>query len=115
MAIQPIDLSVIYSQMDNVAKFSASQNQQAQAANQAMINKTAQDRLESSKAVKAMPDDNADTTIIKNDLRQGSSGGDALAQEKKERKSGEGEEDEETPAQYEITDPSLGQHIDITG
>ncbi|MBR6296078.1 MAG: hypothetical protein IKR40_06340 [Treponema sp.] len=114
MAIQPIDLSVIYSQMDNVAKFNASQNQQAQAANQSMINKTAQDRLESSKTVKAT-ENSTDTNTIKNDLRQGSSGGGALVQGKK-KKSGEDSEDEnQESSQYVISDPSLGQHIDITG
>lgn len=113
MAIQPIDLSVIYTQMDNVAKFNASQNQLSQVANQSMINKTAQDRLESSKTVKAA-ENSTDTNTIKNDLREG--GGDAFFQQDQKKKKSEGEDEaDEAPSQYVITDPSLGQHIDITG
>ncbi len=112
MAIHPIDLSAVYSQMDNVAKFNASQNQLSQVANQVGIDKATRDNLVKSQAVKETASDETDAATVKQDGRQGASSGDNSRSEKKAR----GEAEEENPVkQFEISDPSLGQHIDITG
>ncbi|MBO5607348.1 MAG: hypothetical protein J5930_05570 [Treponema sp.] len=111
MAIQPIDLSVMYSQMDNVAKFSASQNQAAYAANQSGMEKAAQEILEKSKAVQEAAKDNPQANTVRQDGRQGA-GSDPQGSSKRR----DSEEETENPSgQVEITDPRLGQHIDITG
>ncbi|MBQ1832359.1 MAG: hypothetical protein II114_01115 [Treponema sp.] len=114
MAIHPIDLSTVYSQIDNIAKFNASQNQMAQVANQQGINKAARDNLEKSQAVKETPKENGNAATVKQDGRQGASSQGGLLSGKKD---GDGDEHEEenVPVQVEISDPRLGRHIDITG
>ncbi len=114
MAIQPIDLSVIYSQMDNVAKFNASQNQLVQAANQDGRDRTAAENLEKSKTVQNAANDEEEANSIKKDLDQGGGTfgyGTGSNRKKKEK------EDEEKDAvkASEFSDPRLGRIIDITG
>lgn len=112
MGIQPIDLSVVYSQMDNVSKFNASQNQLVQAANQQGRDKVASEHLEKSKTVQNAARDEAQSGNVKNSLEGGSSFGYAGGKRKKR----EGEEDgEEAAAPDEISEPELGQLIDIIG
>ena len=114
MAIHPIDLSTVYTQIDNVAKFNASQNQLAQVANQQGIDKASKDNLVKSQAVKEAPEDRPDTATVKQDGRHGASSDGGNLSEKKERNP-DTEEENESPKQFEISDPRLGQHIDITG
>lgn len=113
MAIHPIDLSTVYSQIDNVAKFNASQNQAAQIANQQGIDKASRVNLEKSQAVKETPNDSANAATVKQDGRQGGSSGYGEGTERKRRNPEE--EEAEVPSQIVISDPRLGQHIDITG
>lgn len=112
MAIQPIDLSVIYSQMDNVAKFNASQNQLAQAANQQGRDRTAQANLERSKIVQEAAKHEVDSNSIKNDLQEGAGSG---PQEQCGHKKKSAPQEESSAPIPEFTDPSLGIHIDIEG
>lgn len=111
MGIQPIDLSVVYSQMDNVSKFNASQNQLVQAANQQGRDKVASENLEKSKTVQNAARDEAQSGNVKNSLEGGSSFGYAGGK----RKQKEREEDEEDAAPDAISEPELGQLIDIIG
>ncbi len=115
MAINPIDLSTVYTQMDNVAKFNASQNQMAHVSNQQGIDKATRDNLEKSQAVKETAKDGPGTeaSTIKKDGGNSSSGDGMMPAGKRQKKS-EPEEEEKT-VRFEISDPSLGQHIDITG
>ena len=112
MGIQPIDLSVVYSQMDNVSKFNASQNQLVQAANQQGRDKVASENLEKSKTVQNAARDEAQSGNVKNSLEGGSSFG--YAGGKRKKREGE-DDDEETDAPDEISEPELGQLIDIIG
>ena len=112
MGIQPIDLSVVYSQMDNVSKFNASQNQRVQAANQQGREKVAAENLEKSKTVQNAARDEAQSGNVKNSLEGGSSFG--YAGGKRKKREGE-DDDEETDAPDEISEPELGQLIDIIG
>ncbi|MBP5358737.1 MAG: hypothetical protein J6Y69_06095 [Treponema sp.] len=112
MAIQPIDLSTMYSQMDNVAKFSASQNKIAQVVNQIGADRVAQDTSEKSKTVQEVAKEDSEAGIINKDARNGSSG---EQMQNKSKKNKDSQEDETPPKQYEFTDPLLGRHIDITG
>lgn len=114
MAIQPIDLSVVYSQMDNVAKFNASQNQLVQSANQQGRDRTAEQNLERSKTVQEAAKQDVSSTTIKNDLQEGGAGsGPQGSGGRKKRRTGAEEEDAAPP--QEFTDPCLGNRIDIIG
>ncbi|MBP5158177.1 MAG: hypothetical protein K6G18_02695 [Treponema sp.] len=112
MGIQPIDLSVVYSQMDNVSKFNASQNQLVQAANQQGRDKVASENLEKSKTVQNVARDETQSGNIKNNLEGGGSFGYAAGERR--RKENGGKEEEVVP-QEEISEPDLGQLIDIIG
>ncbi len=112
MAIQPIDLSVVYSQMDNVAKFNASQNHSVQFANQHGRDKTAAENLEKSKTVQDAAQKEVDSNKIKNNLDEGGSAGQGLYSGSKKKKD---ESEAEAPVQKEYSDPLLGTIIDITG
>ena len=111
MAIQPIDLSTMYSQMDNVAKFSASQNQLAQVVNQVGADRVAQDTSEKAKTVQEVAKEDSEAGTINKDARKGSSN----EQRQAKARNKDSQEEEEPPKQYEFTDPRLGRHIDITG
>ncbi|MBR3549124.1 MAG: hypothetical protein IKN90_03500 [Treponema sp.] len=114
MAIHPIDLSLVYTQMDNVAKFNASQNQVAQAINQSALDKGAIDNLEKSKTGQEAAKNESSSTKIKKD--GGSGGGSSLypgSGKKKNHSSDDGEDNRD--GQKEISDPRLGLHVDITG
>ena len=113
MAIHPIDLSLVYTQMDNVAKFNASQNQVSQAVNQAALDKGALDNLEKSKNVQEAAKNESTSTKIRKDGSSGGSSSSYQGNGKKKRSSGD--EKEKTGGQQEISDPRLGLHVDITG
>ncbi len=112
MGIQPIDLSVIYSQMDNVSKFNASQNQLVQASNQQGRDKVASENLEKSKTVQNAARDETQSGNVKNNLEGGSSAGYSAGGRKK-KSSGKDEPADSSPD--EISEPGLGQLIDIIG
>ena len=61
MAIHPIDLSTVYSQMDKVAKYSASQNQQAQAASQVSNTQAANEQFQKTQGVQQAAQQDTDT------------------------------------------------------
>ena len=113
MAIHPIDLSVVYTQMDNVAKFNASQNQVAQAINQSALDKGAIDNLEKSKTVQEAAKNESTSTKIKKD--GGSGGGSGAYQGNGKKRRSSEEENKKSDGQQEISDPRLGLHVDITG
>ncbi len=112
MGIQPIDLSVVYSQMDTVSKFNASQNQLVQAANQQGRDKVASENLEKSKTVQNVARDQTQSGNVKNSLEGGSSSGYAFGGRKKRENEGEADD---VPSQDEISEPELGHLIDIIG
>lgn len=107
MAIHPIDLSTIYSQLDNVAKFNASQNQNVQNAAGIMHSVTVAQEAEKAKAVQETAKNESSADEIKDDSENSSS-------EEKEKSDKKENSQEEEHKQIEITDPKLGQHIDIT-
>ena len=108
MAIHPIDLSSIYAQMDNVAKYNASADKMAALTGQVNQNKLAQENLQLSKGIQKVSKEEQ-TAVKVNEDGNGKQDQQAGENKKKEKH----EEDSET-GQWEITDPSLGQHIDIT-
>ena len=113
MGIQPIDLSVVYSQMDNVSKFNASQNQLVQAANQQGRDKVASENLEKSKTVQNVARDEAHSGVVRNSLEGGGSSGAAYGG--RGRRPSEETDKGESSVPDEIHEPGLGQLIDIIG
>lgn len=111
MAVQPIDLSTIYSQMDKIGQFNASQVQTASMANRQHLEKTAQQQTQKAQTV-TETSQSEDSSKIKADVSQGGGAGQGLLQE--EGKSAKQEPEVKKPTVYEIKDPNLGQHIDVT-
>jgi hypothetical protein len=109
MAIQPIDLSTMYSQMNNVAKNVAHQQQGVQLAQAMQETSVIQQNKELSSQVHKAADNQTETNQVKAD-QGGSSGGQSAGGNKKNN-----EEEKETPSVTEIRESYLGQHIDISG
>ena len=110
MGLQPIDLSTIYTQMDKVAKYAASQNQVSQLAAQQRQEKLSSEELQKSKTVKETKEKSSAAGIKKD----GSGNNSSYAFSKGEKNKDDSQEDE-SYTQMEFTDPKLGQHIDIRG
>ncbi len=111
MAIHPIDLSSIYGQMDNVAKFNASADKVAALVGNIQQNKDAQKGLQQTKIVHQVARNELETGSVKED---GSNGSQLQGETKRGEEKDTGERNETGNKQWEITDPALGQHIDIT-
>ena len=112
MAIQPIDLSTMYSQLDNVAKFSASQAQHSQNVGHVFQEQEALQDLQKSQAVQQAAKDGAETGLIRDGGGNGQ--GAPYSNEKKKNERHE-EEEQEVPTVVQLRDPMVGQHVDITG
>ena len=110
MALQPIDLQTMYSQMANVAQRVASEGQGAALSQSIQTQGIINQNLQQSQAVQKAAANEAQTGKIKADGK--GSDGQAAGGKMKKR---EGQE-EEVPQkkEYEITDPALGAHINIT-
>ena len=72
--------------------------------------------LQKSQAVQQSAKEQKEAGTIRNEGQSGS-GGAFASGEKKQKKENhdESEDGEETPRMVQITDPAVGQHIDITG
>lgn len=111
MAIQPIDLSTIYSQLDNIGKFSAMQNQSAQLAAQQNLAGEARADLAKTRTVNKTPSDDSFADGIKDEGGGSSDFTNAGEQHKKEDEQDAGDK----PRQTELKDPHTGNFIDIMG
>ncbi len=74
MGIQPIDLQNMYSQMSNVAKTVAGQQQAAQVSEQVQHQNQIQRNIEQAQRVQQTSNDKANTNSVNQDGRQGGSG-----------------------------------------
>ena len=108
MAIHPIDLQTMYSQMNNVARTVANSTQGAQLAQQLQENKLVQQSIEQAQMVKKAANDEAKSTGVNDDGHRG--GQMAENGNKKKEQAAEPERQKKT----EIRESYLGQHIDIT-
>jgi len=112
MAIQPIDLQAIFSQMDKVAKsqIMMREGQQIQESiQQIQIQKRNEQNIQS---VNQAQDMGEEAGIIKDDKRQGGreNYGGTKERQMQDEESGEAEENRDL-----IRDPALGRNIDISG
>jgi hypothetical protein len=111
MAIQPIDLQTLFTQLDKVGKAHAAQRE-GLAVQQAMqgvqLQRKTEEHIQSVNEAQGA----GDGAEKINDRNQGSGGG---ARDGKEKRSAAGEDAEDTEAQPPvIRDPSLGRNIDIS-
>lgn len=111
MAIQPIDLSTMYSQMSNVAKNVANMQQGTQLTQAMQENVVVRQGQEQAAQVHKTADSQADTSRIKTDSNGANAG---TYQEQTGKRQKEENADETEPSFTEIREPYLGQHIDIS-
>ncbi|WP_147614794.1 hypothetical protein [Treponema pectinovorum] len=109
MAIQPIDLSTIYSQMNNVAKNVAHQQQGAQLTQALQESNFIRQNAEMASQVHKTAEGEAKSAKIKGD---GSGGEKSFSQENKKK---DNEDTQENKKLTEIKESYLGQNIDILG
>lgn len=109
MALQPIDLQTMYSQMANVAQRVASESQGAALSQSLQTQGLVNQNLQQSQAVQKTAANETQTGKIKADANGG--GNSAPGGQKK--KEGQ-QEATEKKQEYEIRDPALGVHINIT-
>lgn len=109
MAIQPIDLQTLFTQMDKVAKQKSAEKEGLvlqQSLQGASNLKKSEEKVRSVNETKE-PEDGAERIKDKNARKQGQ---EELAEKKEEKK--------ESPSETEIgviKDPDLGKHIDVSG
>jgi membrane protease subunit (stomatin/prohibitin family) len=109
MAIHPIDLQVMYSQMSNVAKIAAHQQGGAQLAESLQQNKIIQQNAEQAESVQKAAEDEAKLLEVKADGGRNGSGSPENRENEKKKSV-----DSETKKETEFRETYLGQHIDIT-
>ena len=116
MGIQPIDLSTIYSQMDKMGQFKASEVQSANMAAREHLERTAQQQTQKAQTVTETKG-NENSAKIKADVSQGGGAGQGLLQgdRRQGKEARKTDLEEATKAAYEIKDPKLGRRIDVTG
>jgi len=109
MAIQPIDLQTIFSQVDKVGKTQAFLRdgvQMQESLHQAQAQRKLEENIQS---VNETQDMGEESGKIKDENRRGASQGGSKG------KSEDSSEDEENEKPDLIRDPSLGRNIDISG
>lgn len=119
MALQPLDLSTVYSQMDKLGQINATQAQNISSAARSHVEKAARQDAEKSQAVQQAAE-NKDSAKIKADVNQGGGAGQGLIDGGNsggsDRKGRQAQEIEQVLPKktYQIRDPKLGRHVDIT-
>lgn len=111
MAVQPIDLQAVYTQMDKAAQIASRQQNGLQLANALQESQVVRETAEQASQVQKAAQNEAEIKMRDND--QKSSQGD-IPNGKKKRRNSDSQEKNDTP-QTEIRELYLGQHIDITG
>ncbi|MBO4533047.1 MAG: hypothetical protein J5726_05045 [Treponema sp.] len=88
MGMQPIDLQNMYSQMSNIARNVAGQQQAAQVSEQIQHQNLVQKNIEQSQRVQQASNDKANTNSVNPDGHQGSSGGGTYKNPKRQQNDG---------------------------
>jgi len=113
VAIQPIDLQTLYTQLDKIGKTQLEKQQAAQAARDAEQAKNVADAQKKLKSVHETDAGDEKSGVVHE--RDGDGKGEGPAG-KQERKPAADSDEAVTPTEPEvITDPTLGKHIDISG
>lgn len=109
MAIAPLDLQVLYSQLENVSKTVAHQQQGKQLANAIQQETHAQQMAEKNSTVQQLQSGEEGIQKVKDRAAGGSSQGGSQKKQEQE------EDQEQLPEQVAFQDPNLGKFIDISG
>ena len=109
MAIAPLDLQVLYSQLENVSKSVAHRQQGMQLASAIQQEIHAQQMAEKNSTVQQLQADEDGIQKIKERSSGGSSQGGS------QKKQQEEDAPEQAPEQVAFQDPNLGKFIDISG
>ncbi len=109
MAIGPIDLQVMYAQMNNVAKIAVSQQQGAVLSQQLQEQKIIQQNLEKNAAVKKVADSDSKTQLV----GDGTQGGNGAAPQSNTGGNSQSDFSQTPEKKQEIKESYLGQHIDL--
>ena len=116
MAIQPIDLQTLYTQLEKIGKTQVQQQVAAQAEREAEIVKN---RNEAEKRIKTVKETDAGNEIAgkvhEKNGKQEKGGASESAAHKEPAKVSEDKKEIVEPSKEVITDPALGTHIDISG
>lgn len=110
MAIQPIDLQTLYSQLENVSKTVAHQQQGVHLNNAIQQDVKARQLAEEKTAVQKLQTDKDSIEALK-DKKQSFGQKNQSSRQQQEEESSEQEE----PTQIAFKDPNLGKYIDISG
>lgn len=110
MALAPLDLQILYSQLETVSKTVAHQQQGQQLANAIQRETHAQQLAEKNSTVQQLKSGEDSVHKIKDRAAGGSSQNGSGRRQSEE----EGEE-KEAPAPVAFQDPNLGKFIDISG
>ncbi|MBP5402512.1 MAG: hypothetical protein J6Y36_05060 [Treponema sp.] len=109
MAIQPIDLQTMYSQMSNVANRVSHEQQSAQVASSLQQQSALVQNEQNVKTVNKAADEEAKSPLVKEDGHSNQEG------QNSEKKKNPGENSEQfTSSKTEIREEYLGKHINIT-
>jgi hypothetical protein len=115
VAIQPIDLQTLYTQLEKIGKAQVQQQVAAQAERDAEISAN---RADAEKRLKTVQETEAGDEITgkvhENNGKKGKEDA-SSAPDKKEAKEDESKGASAEPEQEVIKDPALGTHIDISG
>jgi hypothetical protein len=116
VAIQPIDLQTLYTQLEKIGKTQVQQQVAAQAEREAEIVKN---RNEAEKQLKTVKETDAGSEIAgkvhEKNGKQDTGGAFETTAHNDPRKESEDKKETVEPTKEVITDPALGTHIDISG
>ena len=110
MALQPIDLQTMYSQMANVAQRVSGETQGASLSQQNQQQGIVNQNLRQSQSVQRAAENQSEAGKIKKD-----GSGNSQNAEAQEKKGGRQETEESEKREYEIRDPLLGQRVNLVG
>lgn len=112
MAIAPIDLQTLYSQLENVSKTVVHQQQGVQLSQAIQQETNAKQVAEKSTAVQQLKQDKDDVLSVKD---KKSSGGGQNSGERKRREQNDDAQAVEGEEPFRFQDPNLGKYVDISG
>lgn len=111
MSLQPVDMSTIYTQMDKVGKYNASQDSNLKLAQNMQEISKIQENTQQAKAIGKIDQNQSETAKLREDGNN-STGYDSNSGQTKQQNQ---QDDEQNQKRVNvITDPLLGKHIDIT-
>ena len=111
MAVQPIDLQVMYTQMDKIAQTVSKQQNGLQLSNAMQENRIVQQTKEQAASVQKAAQNEAEIKMRDSDQK----GSNSQTPDGRKRRKSDESQSPETPRQTEISELYLGQHINITG